>query len=410
MAKNRYLTWMIFGLIGLIYWLTKNPFLSFGDSIGVLYYASLGFDWATNATSHFLYLNLCHILILPQIGNPVSLLTGLSIVFAMGCLYRLYLLIDLASGKQSIALITSLIFAVSFSWWRQAVTIEVYSMSMWIAMEIFWAMGQDVLQEENKRSWQVAIWMAVAMLTHIQFLLLLPAVGMYWMRGEKNWKQRLGPIGLFALLVSPLFLLPILLQTHPLSAIFFDHAYQGQVLQMDIKNLFFGGLRSIGYLIYNFHVFLPLLVWGIWINWKKRRAWTLLLLLAAAPIWGFAMRYNVTDSYVFFLLPYLVLCILGADGVGWLEEKIRPLWLRVALTICLSPLMYLCAWQVAEQIPRLQIFAEPKAYKGGLRYYFWPGQSQSADPIQLAREIHEEKRPTIPDFDRYELVVKYLDL
>lgn len=411
MVKNPYVQLLVFGLIFLIYWLSKNPYLSFGDAIGVVYYASLGFDWATNATSHFLYLNLCHVLIAPELGNPVSVLTGLSIFFSMLCLYRLYQLIELSSGDRPTALVLVAIFAVSFTWWRQAITVEVYSMSMWLAMEILWTMGKDVLQGEYRRSWQVAIWMALAILTHIQFILLLPAVLVYWIQAARpQWSRMFPPLGMFAVLVSPLFLLPHFLETHSLSAIFFDHAYQDQVLQFDLGSLFMGALRSIGYLLYNFHVFVPLLLLGVWQSWKKRRYWTILLLLAAAPIWGFAMRYNVTDNYVFFLLPYLVLMILGSEGIGWFSETIKALWLRLALAFCLSPLMYVCAWQVAEQIPRLQIFAEPKAYKGGLRYYFWPGQSHSVDPLQLARDIHAGKKEPIPDFDRYELVVKYLDL
>ena len=409
MKNNRTLPILVFALIGVIYWLTQNPFVSFGDSVGVLYYASQGFDLDTNATSHFLYLNVCAFLLLPGWGNPVAVLTGASIVFALLALFRLYQLLQLTGIRSSTAAMIVLMMALSFTWWRQAVTIEVYAMSSWIAMEILLAMGKNYWLGEWKRAWQVAIWMGIALLTHIQFLLLIPAVMLYWWWGKgRSIFQKFGPLLLMLLISSPLILIPLVFDTHPISEVFFDAGYQDQVLGIDVGSLVMGSLRSLGYLLYNFHVFVPLLLVGLWKNWKIHNRWTFLLLLAAAPIWAFAMRYNVTDNYVFFLLPYFILCALSGPGWEWVGEKLKPIWIRLGLAICLSPILYFTAWQIAAQIPRFQQFAEPKAYKGGLQYYFWPGQSQSADPLQLAREIRSGEREPIPDFDRYDLVLRYL--
>lgn len=403
--------WYIFGVIATIYWFSRNPYVSFGDSIGFLYYASLGFDLATNSTSHFLYQNICHLLLLPEIGNPVDVLTASSIFFMLACLYRMYQLILITGRSQIDACLSVIVMALGFTCWRQAGTIEVYAMCLWLGAEILLAMGKDVYEKKSKRIWQVAIWMGLALLTHIQFLLLIPAAVLYWSWGRQTslW-QKMGPFFLMLLVSSPLLILPLVFDTHPVSSVFSDQSYQTQVFQIELKSLLIGGLRSLGYLIYNFHVFLPILLIGVWKSWQSQRFWTLLLLLAAAPLWGFAMKYTVTDNYVFFLLPYLSLCILGSAGWTAFTQLIKPFVLRIALVFCIGPLLYVSAWQIAEEIPALQTFAIPKQYKGGLRYYFWPGQSHSTDPLQLAQDIQEGKREMIPDFDRYEQVLEYLQL
>ncbi|MEM7655994.1 MAG: DUF2723 domain-containing protein [Bacteroidota bacterium] len=487
-------------LLAAIYLMTRNPFASFGDSLGMLYHASLGVDWATNATSHFLYVNFCalSLKLLPFL-DQVLVLSLISWAFALLSLHRFGQLLKLAGSSEGLAAFLLLVMGLSFTWWRQAVMIEVYTLSCWVGLSVVWAMVKDELasQKKNQQAWLIGLWLGLALLAHIQFVLLTPVIGWhFWRRRASGISPALGTIGVTILVSSPLWILPLLLGTHSLKAVFFDQGYQDQVLQTDLASLVKGSLRSLGYLLYNFHVWVALIAWGLWKNWQKNRYWLWLAGLGGGPLWVFAMRYDVTDNYVFFLFPYFLLWLAVGAGIkgqgsgnreqgssplaeedlregegGWgmnseqgaeskeqgsqpkavprVENPARreggrrgrkpktrnkdqrfpmlgislrltgievpffrnqpiPLWLILATALCLSPLVYATAWKVAEQVPSVQEFAEPKAYKGGVRYYLWPGQAYSPDPLKLAKAIYLGEQLPNPDFDRYPITIAYL--
>ncbi|MCB0852322.1 MAG: hypothetical protein KDD63_08880, partial [Bacteroidetes bacterium] len=114
--------------IAIVYLLTRSSYPGFGDSIGFLLFAERGFDLATNATSHFLYTNVNHLalVLFPQ-ANPVSVLVGVSLIFSLFCVIFTYKYIKLISKDTFNTLVPLLIFALSFTWWRQSVIVEVYT-------------------------------------------------------------------------------------------------------------------------------------------------------------------------------------------------------------------------------------------------------------------------------------------
>lgn len=399
----------VFTLLGVIYLLTQNPYAGFGDGLGFLYYAERGFDWGTNATSHFLYANLNHLALqlLPFLP-PARVLGSLSALFALLALFQLYQLIVHLHQDRNVALLGVLCIGLSFSWWRQAVSIEVYALNAFLVMRMLLLLVRADEGPHSRSLGPLGFWYGLALLTHIQNILLLPLF-LYRIGMGIRKKERGAGLALLmgGLLTGILFLPPLLWQTNSIKAIFFDRQFAGSVLNVDLLTLGKGFLRSLAYLCYNFHVFLPLLLRGFvrWL-WADLRL-GILLGGSAALFWAFAMRYDVTDNYVFFLLPYFVLVAGGARGLQWPEKRRFPA--KLALYVLVPFLVYGLSTVGLRQVPAVQIWAVPKAFKGGAAYYLWPGRSQAPNPLQLAREIQAGQRPAIPDFDRYPLALEYLE-
>lgn len=397
--------WLFWIVLILIYLLSRNPYPEFGDSLGFIYYASIGFDWATNATSHFLYANFNHlmVLVLPFL-SPVFILSMLSLLFGLLSVWQLRLMGRAVGLNQGAALFAAAIFALSFSWWRQVVTIEVYAMQLFLVLRMLLLMLRDEQDGTYTRSWWVFILYGLALLTHIQNILLAPLLLIYWWRGRSRGIALASPVA-GVILFSILMLLPPILGTHGWKAVFVDRQFAGEVMQFDPLIILKGFARSIGYLGYNFHLFIIPIGYGIWLWLRQGQAWMLALLGSTLIFWLFAMRYNVNDNYVFFLLPYAILALAG--GQAWQQWFAERRWYRMSYTLAVvSILLYAGSVFTLQQIEKAERWAKPKAYKGGIAYYLWPGRSNAPNPIQLAKEIEEGKRETIADFDRYEMALK----
>lgn len=397
--------WVFYGALVLLYGLTRNPFPEFGDSLGFVYFASQGFDWATNATSHFLYSNLNHLLVsvLPFM-SPVSILSLVSLIFGLLSVEQVRQLGLALHLKRSGALFAAAIFALGFSWWRQVVTIEVYTMQLFWVLRMLVLMSRDEQAGNYQRAWWVSLLYGLSLLAHIQNLLLLPLFVYYYWRGRKRGIALWSPL-LALLLFAILFIPPSLCGTNSYAAIFFDRQFQGEVLQFEFMTILKGFARSLAYLAYNFHVLLLPIGLGLWLWLRERSFWVMALLGASLLFWGFAMRYNVNDNYVFFLLPYAVLAIAG--GLGWQHLAKARKWEAWGFALSsLSILVYFLAIQLAGQVPEANRWAESKAYKGGLSYYLFPGRASAPDPVSLARQIENGEIPANPDFDRYEMALK----
>ena len=101
---------------------------AYGDATSFTLSAAKGFDWATNATSHFLYgLVLRCIAILVGTSNVLWALPMFSAVCAVLTLVavnRLLKNLGVVEGTRTLCL---LLFGLSFTFWRNAETTEVYT-------------------------------------------------------------------------------------------------------------------------------------------------------------------------------------------------------------------------------------------------------------------------------------------
>ncbi|RMG58401.1 MAG: DUF2723 domain-containing protein [Bacteroidetes bacterium] len=420
MAREKPLSYLTFGLLALLYLLTRARYVGYGDGLGFLYHATLGWDLATNATSHVLYNNLNHVLLSLLPGNPVSVLTLASVAYAWAALIVFYRMVRLLVDDPLAALMPVLVLGTSFTWWRQAVTIEVYAFNSLLVMLMMYYATADLIAGRSEHAYRVALFLGLALLAHIQNILFLPFLLAYlFFRPGANVAKGVRALGLFALIGGLLLIPPLLWDSHSLRAIFFDRQFQDEVLALNLMSLTRGSLQSVAYFAYNFHLFLPFLIHGWWLAWRQNRRLFWFFTLAYAPFWLFAMRYDVPDSYVFYLTSYLGLCFIGSLSFRYWHARWPQRWrsprtslprqaLVLMLTLALAPTVYYLSWRIAETLPQARTIAAPKAYKGGLRYYLWPGMEYATDPLQLARDIHMGTHRPVPDFERYPIAISYL--
>ena len=133
--------------------------------------------------------------------------------------------------------------------------------------------------------------------------------------------------------------------------------------------------------------------------------------LFLVPYLGFAVKYNVTDNHVFFLIPYLIMVIFMAEGLKSMFSRWgkRSLIIAVCCTVMSFP-MYLLASKLAVRIPQLAQLDKQKAYKGGIAYFLNPvHRIYAEDPLKIAKEsIVEGKRPVHADEWHYDVAVAYV--
>jgi hypothetical protein len=407
--------YLVIPLIAGIFFLTRNPHVNFGDSLGFLVFALQGFDPGTNATSHFLYNNLNHLALLAFPGfPPIAVLTLLSLLYGVATLIQLFRAAQLLTPHASAAALAVVSLGLGFTFWRQAVMIEVYTLNgFWVA-SILLHMLKAWKDPSRDQALAVSLWLGLALLTHIQNVLLLPAYLLFlYARPRQSMVNTLAGLASLAGLFSMLIILPLALDTHSVRAVFFEDQYQQALLGLNLGQLPAGILRSLGYLVYNYHLFLPFVCHGSWLAWRHHRQVLILLAVSGLPFWLFAMRYNVSDNYVFFLSPYLALSLLAVYSFDHWVGRLRPhAERRIALlAVAVAPLVYALTLFLALQIPQLSAWDEAQAHKGGLKYYLWPGQAQSIDPLLLAREIYLQSGEELPAhwqwFDRYEYAIRY---
>lgn len=414
--KDRLLPYLVLSAVAVQYLLTRNPHVNFGDSLGFLVFAVEGWDLHTNATSHFLYNNLNHlaVLLLPN-WDPVRLLTGLSTVYALLTLLQVYRTALMLHSDRLAAALATTVLGLCFTYWRQSVIIEVYSLNSLLVASMIFHLLKSRSGESKDQALAVSVWYGLSLLTHIQNILLLPVYLLFlWYRPVQSRKLTSLGVAVWISISSILVLLPVFLKTHSIASVFFDNQYQATVLSLNIRDLGIGTLRSLGYLVYNFHIFLLCIGYGIRHLYQQDKQLLTFAALFGLPIWLFAMRYNVSDNYVFFLTPYLVLALISTFGFAALLTWMRPsrFWLLAGSVAVIPAVVYGLVLVAALQIPQIQKFNEQAKPKGGLAYYLWPGQSSSADPLELAVEIY--RHPNIsqasifPGFDRYEYAIRYL--
>ena len=375
----------------LLYSCTRSHHPGWGDGMGFLLAASRGFDLNTNATSHFLYNNLNHFALWLFPGqNPVTVLVWLNIGYALGALWQGYHLALLVSRDAFASALMTLALAMGYTFWRQAVGIEVYACYLLVAGALLrYAVADLVRGHPPRHTLLLGLLWGLAVLVHIQAMLLLPALVVWACYTRPKTAQMLAALAVAVSLFSLLLLLPWLLHTHDLASVFAEQQFRQHLAGLDIKLLIKGLSLSVAFGVYQYHLWaLPVVAGGIRL-WKERRPVAVFLLTVILPVWGFASRYGVTDAYVFFLVPYVALVPVGAAGLKPWLDRIKILDYQKIMAVALVPLLawggYHTAAFVAEKSGKAADFQAQKAYKGGLAYYLYPGMEHVPDPLPLIR-------------------------
>lgn len=408
MEKTRWLPVITLLCAALLYALTRSPHPGWGDGMGFLLAASRGFDLNTNATSHFLYNNLNHLaLLLFPTGNQVAVLVWLNIAYALGALWQTYHLALLVSRHAFAAALMTLALAAGYTFWRQAVGIEVYACYLLMVSALLRYAVADLVRVSGGGKAQLPLLLSLlwglAVLVHIQAVLLLPALAVWAWYVRPNTGQMLMALAIAGGLFSVLFLLPLLLHTHDLASVFAEKQFRQHLSGLDIALLFKGLVLSGAFLLYQYHVWLWPVLRGGNALWQTARPVAVFLAAVLVPFWGFASRYGVTDAYVFFLVPYLALVPVGAVGLAALLSP-APIALgcrhvgspalsaqghKWIAALALVPLLawggYRLAAEATTASGKAADFQAQKTYKGGLAYYLYPGMEAVPDPLPLIR-------------------------
>lgn len=388
--KYYYIVILFFACMYAFFAASAGP--AFGDDLSFTVAAMKGFDWATNATNHFLYINVMHGLYLffewlsPGSSGRVpfllmSLIPGLMV---LGYLFEIFKVLKVSRWVSGLVVAA---FAFSFTFWRHNEIVEVYALNLALNAQIFLWFVKWNQQRDASYLLKAAFLLGVAMLVHVQNVLLLPFLA-FWMYSHSGWKLKeyVGPALAFLVPSSILVIIPMVSGSNSLSSILFDNSFQDEVLGFQLSVLAKGFAKAIGYLLFNFGVFAVLFAVA---SFKKNlvKEVRIGLLLVAIPVFAFAARYNVSDNYVFFLPCYLALAVMSGPYLQqfW-KDHMRYKIIGLAF-IAMVPIGYAVLPKIALMTQKGQELHQQKWYKGGVYFFLWPGMSKNPGARDLIRSI-----------------------
>ena len=407
--------WIALAMAAMLYMVFKSPYVGFNDSLSFLLEASQGFSPYTNATSHFLYNNVLHILLevfffLP----PIPVLTVFSIMCSVAALVRMYQICKLIVGPFPTAMVPPMFLALSFTFWQQSEIIEVYAFNNLVFLSFLYFALKDLVRHKSGHALQTGILLGLATLVHIQNILALPFFIYYLIQIGRSSPAKALLSGLsWAALFFVLFLPPLIADTNSISSIFFDK-FEGEVMGFDMAAMGRGMLLAMAFIMYNFHMFFLFIVHGWIMMWKQRRTLFWQLSLLFMPYFLFGVKYGVADNHVFFLIPYLILVIPSIFSLNRLINFLMPKmsWM-IPMMVMMPIMMYMGATMMGKGMDMLAEYREEKAYKGGVKHLLWPGQMGAKDPLALAKEVRANgglmPNGEAPEWN-YPAAVAYLDL
>lgn len=303
-----------------VYSMGKHPDVPWGDGLGYAMAIENGFDLATNANSHFLYLNFHRLLMVVfHFHDPVLFLGWASVGWAVVCLFLTYKISSVWSGTNA-AFISTNLLASSFPFWRHACIPEVYSMEL-----AFWAFLFLLLfywterQKVPARNGIFPVY-ALSLLVHIHFILFLPVLlAICFFR--KEW-PKLAWLS-FAIPLSVVVVSVFYLETNTLSQVFFENV-QNKMLSFN----WIEKLKGPFFTLFLLFALLPLgLIFLVFGSIKDRSVFvdstfSKVLILSVIPIAGFASLFPEPGIYVF-LLPVVLIVSLFSGRI--LAKWTRPL-------------------------------------------------------------------------------------
>jgi hypothetical protein len=377
-------------LVAVVYIFEKSKEPALGDALSFSVAALSGFDISTNATNHFLYLNALHL---------VSLLSGFtgshfafqlfSIVPALFCLYMLSAILKQLMVKAEIRFLAMLMLAFSFTFWRHAEIIEVYTLNLaFTSCVIFWFVKWHN-RREKRYLYQSAFILGLDMMVHVQQLLYFPFL-LYWGYLAFSFKAKFWLRYLLSFMVpaSILFVIPLVFETNTLGSVLFDNSFQDEVLDLSLKTILSGTLKSLALLVFNFG---PLALLLIIAAFRPKAGKTLHrgLFVLGFVVYGFAARYNVSDNHVFFLPAYFVLLIMfGLFANEYIVNKRTRILLVYGLALGV-PIFYAIAPSIVSKTSFGDEMNTNKFYKGGAKFFFYPGMRTNNGGLYLGKSLKD---------------------
>lgn len=333
-------------------------------------------------TSHALYINTAILLKNITQLNAIEANRLLVIFSAAISVVLIYLTVRNLTKMNWAALVTAIVFGFSFTFWKNAEIVEVYTYNaLWLTSFYFCIINSFISAKKNIYIILSGLFLGISIWLHIQNFLLIPAY-LLFLFYFKTYQSALGySLGIFCCIFSLMFIVNYS-QGLPLYSPFSDN--QGHWVQDSFEKSFsqyaLDLIKSVGYLIYNFNVFVFVGIIGMIMLYKENKQMFYIFFTAAMLMYGFATFYAVSDNYIFFL-PFNIIFAL-AIGYG-LTSK-RYLFFRKLSWICiLIPTFYYTCFSIVSFTEQGKNFNDFKSYKGGLKYYMLPWMNDNKGILEF---------------------------
>lgn len=383
--RNPALIFLIFLLIYVLGSFSKVPF---GDCMPLVLDTELGvFVKTATPTSHFLYTNA--VVLIKNLTGFDALFVSRYLVILCGAfvVMMVYKTVHLLTKKDWVSVVAAFVFGFSFTFWRNAEIVEVYTFNMvWISLLLHYLI-KVFLTEKNRATHIIiaSLLISVSLWAHIQNLFFLPSLLLMLIMFKDD--RRIAFVSLFLPILS--FALMIWLnssQNLPAESIFKsgDKTWVSDTFKKDFVTYLKDFVKAFGYLLYNFNFFTVAGIFGIIMLFRTNLKLFLVISAAAVLIYGFATFYAVTDNYVFFL-PFNYIFALSI-GLGLAHFRNQKRLARLSPVCVLIPLIYFFTYKIVSEVPAAKNFDEAKSYKGGLRYYLLPWMTDNVGILEFTVE------------------------
>lgn len=393
-------TYIFLLILGIIYFLSIGKDPALGDTLGFTIQGYQGFAFESNATNHFLFSNILGLAhkILPFINVHILFVSIciISGILALFYLRKLLLLLDI-SEKSSLMCIMLLGF--SFTFWRQAVITEVYTFYLLFVILFLINVFKFLKEKDIKHFYYLSVFLGILFLIHIQTILFGPLYCFLLLKNFKLLKTHIIYGGLITLALFSILLIPVALGRHSLVAIFTDNAYENSLFDYDPSTIFKSMIKNLGILGYNFLFFSVFIFWGL--RNKKHLSY---ILFGALPFLFFCIKHNVSDVYVFQLVPYIFIIILIGQGLDRFPKL--PLLLPVIL-----PIFYFASFKIVQRTSIGNNFEKEKGFKGGTEYMLFPPLNGSPDLNSILKNYKKDSLYEKPGLEEmYPLMIQWEEI
>lgn len=390
---KRYLSAIaLFFIFLVIYYIGSFTKIPFADCVGFVLSVEKGdFEIAATATSHFLYTNTA-ILIKNLFGfNAIEASRFLVVTSGAATVSVVYLTVKSITKTNWTAITAAFVFGFSFSFWRNAEIVEVYTYnSLWVSLFLF-SMAKTFVEKKKLHIILSSLFLGISLWVHIQNILLIPALllFLFYFRNEKKYTY--SSLVLFIILFSSLSILNIS-QGLPLSSPYSSE--QGSWVEDSLKQTPMEYIRefflSFVYLIYNFNIFILFGVVGIISLYKSNRKMFNVFFVGGLLVYGFSTFYIVSDNYVFFL-PFNIIFALS---IGYGLSSVKYASLKKFSWVCLLiPLGYVLAYNIVLFTKKGKEVHALKQYKGGMKYYLLPWMNGNVGILGFTLDKKEAPEP-----------------
>ncbi|MGE8434081.1 protein O-mannosyl-transferase family [Chryseobacterium joostei] len=380
---KRYLSAIVLFFIFLvIYYIGSFTRIPFADCVGFVLSVENGeFETTATATSHFLYTNTA-ILIKNLIGlNAIEASRFLVVTSGAATVSVIYLTVKSIAKAEWAAITAAIVFGFSFSFWRNAEIVEVYTYnSLWVSL-FFYSMTKVFTEKKSVHIILSSLFLGISLWVHIQNILMIPALLLFLFYFKEEKKYVYSSLTLFIILFSSLFILNIA-QGLPFKSPYSSD--QGTWVQDSLKQtpvqLIKDLLLSFTYLVYNFNIFIFFGVAGIALLYRLNKKMFYVFFVAALLVYGFSTFYIVSDNYVFFI-PFNIIFALSI-GYGLSSAKYAS-FKKVSWICLFIPLGYVLCYNIALSTEKGKEAHAFKKYKGGLNYYLLPWMNNNAGILEF---------------------------